>query len=163
MCIPLPLGYPMCSAVYSTKHSEQLGVNSDAGTLMALYCPFFPPRRPWPDSSFCTAPQDDAVLYALVSTPRCPPLPPQFGTPHPIGIPSSWELSVEAATVLLCPPAWPHPPGASPAVPQRSASTLTVLQCQMPSAPQPHPSPLTEPRAGSPPCKAQMHATTLLP
>lgn len=73
LCIPLPLGYPMCSAVYSTKHSEQLGVNSDAGTLMALYCPFFPPRRPWPDSSFCTAPQDDAVLYALVSNPPLSP------------------------------------------------------------------------------------------
>lgn len=153
--------YVQCSVFYQTLRAAWCEFRRRHSHGLVL--PIFPPRRPWPDSSFCTAPQDDAVLYALVSTPRCPPLPPQFGTPHPIGIPSSWELSVEAATVLLCPPAWPHPPGALPAVPQRSASTLTVLQCQMPSAPQPHPSPLTEPRAGSPPCKAQMHATTVLP
>lgn len=63
--------YVQCSVFYQTLRAAWCEFRRRHSHGLVL--PIFPPRRPWPDSSFCTAPQDDAVLYALVSNPPLSP------------------------------------------------------------------------------------------
>lgn len=64
--------YVQCSVFYQTLRAAwcEFRCRHSHGLVLPI---FFPPRRPWPDSSFCTAPQDDAVLYALVNNPPLSP------------------------------------------------------------------------------------------
>lgn len=63
--------YVQCSVFYQTLRAAWCEFRRRHSHGFVL--PIFPPRRPWPDSSFCTAPQDDAVLHALVSNPPLSP------------------------------------------------------------------------------------------